>query len=750
MSRTWCLAIAVALCLSAATSRVGKTNEPETSNDRAGASEPTPDSVERIGILGRYRIGQWTAVDVRGFKDGPDGSPAIAQLETVDGDQAPVVFQQPVDASTGLMVPGREAAPLLIRDPQGSSDAWRLPPAGAPNKEPAMIPEGMPWVLVFGDSLGIESIGANELLNRESAIAVTAIRDARSLPDRSLGLMGVDLIVVTSSGQSVLRDLTQTQRTALHRWLIGGGTVLTCLGQDSEEILTAADWLAKALPRTVSLAGTVKLDPAGFESFTNSQTRLPPLEGIELPKTTGRQAVGETLIAGRTTRRVSASLAARYSAGLGEVRIIAADLESAGFADWPERLDLVRRVVGGVLKDDRNEPDGNSRQSGYSDLAGQVRRTLDQFDLKRAVSFSIVALVIGALITLVAPLDYYLVQRVLGRPLLGWMTFPFVAILISVALIVAAQPRRITSDQGSAVADELARLNSMEFLDLDMATGFGRLFRWGFLYSHPSRQVNVSARPTEMLDRITKELRYRLVAPFGFPGRSMGGIQIETSVSPSTVAIRRQSPDAGAAMLSDIESLSLAPRSSKSLAVTMQLQHQLQAPPMRMRPGTELLQGSLSNPLPTDLLDGMLIYRNWVYLLPTRFPAGGVIQDIDTLRQKNFRWQLSRQRALESSSEGEVWDVTTRDQPRRLAEVLMFHDAAGGSRYTTLQHHVLGNLDFSDLLNGDRCVLVGRVADRWTQFSLDGSTDVLKGNSLSMVRVVLPVRPIGFIPTPRD
>ena len=34
------------------------------------------------------------------------------------------------------------------------------------------------------------------------------------------------------------------------------------------------------------------------------------------------------------------------------------------------------------------------------------------------------------------------------------------------------------------------------------------------------------------------------------------------------------------------------------------------------RSGSELLQGKLANPLDVDILDGMLIYGNWIYVLP--------------------------------------------------------------------------------------------------------------------------------------
>ena len=82
----------------------------------------------------------------------------------------------------------------------------------------------------------------------------------------------------------------------------------------------------------------------------------------------------------------------------------------------------------------------------------------------------------------------------------------------------------------------------------------------------------------------------------------------------------------------------------------------------------------------------------------------------------------------------------------RVAEMLMFHDAAGGSRYTSLRDDPLSKLDFSHLLSDDRCVLVGRLAEPLTtcqvttEFSGEQpSIDQEIGQMLSLIRVVLPV-----------
>ena len=118
-----------------------------------------------------------------------------------------------------------------------------------------------------------------------------------------------------------------------------------------------------------------------------------------------------------------------------------------------------------------------------------------------------------------------------------------------------------------------------------------------------------------------------------------------------------------------------------------------------------------------------------------------IAERIDTLRQKNFRWKLSRQTALESSRETEEWDPSSVMLPGRVAEMLMFHDAVGGTRYTGLRDEPLSSLDLSHTLSEDRCMLLGRLSNDLTTLDLtDGDTSIeTVGQSLTMIRVVRPV-----------
>ena len=152
------------------------------------------------------------------------------------------------------------------------------------------------------------------------------------------------------------------------------------------------------------------------------------------------------------------------------------------------------------------------------------------------------------------------------------------------------------------------------------------------------------------------------------------------------------------------------------------------------RRGSELLEGRLTNSLSVDILNGALVFGEWVYLLPTRFKAGQTIDNIDTLRQKNFRWLLARREALENSSRSEPWDPEMYADMPRLAEILMFESVVGGQDYTGLSNRSLQDLDLSYLLKQDRAILFGQLEI----FALQVDIPVQRA-SVSAVRVIVPV-----------
>ncbi|QDV46928.1 hypothetical protein Enr13x_68370 [Stieleria neptunia] len=741
-------------------------------------AETTADAVV-VGINGHYRVGRPTAIRlaeaIGATMRTEAGTPSPFTLETLDGDGVRVRYGMYPNATEdsdaielGYVVPGSEAAPLTIeRTTEAGTEVivqTRFPAAGRPASGPSMIPAGMPWIVSVGDPLGVDQIGAsNVLLDKAARIAVTRIDSADRLPFQSLGYDGVDMVMVNASGVPVLQAMVGEQTDALVSWLRRGGHLFVCLGEATERTLQAAPWLASLLPvEDVTLS---RYDPAAFETFTSSQTPLDVFQGIKLPRREGR-----VLISGRTTRRVSAVLGADYVIGLGHATVVTADLDAPRFAQWPERLDLVKQVVGDLLEEQTGERDGRTGSTSFSDLAGQMRGVLDQFAIKPRFSFSVVSVVVMLLIALIGPLDYLLINRVWGKPLLGWVSFPLMAIALSVLLVIQAAPQTVADAAGTGSANPdaagaasatsaLLRANQFQVTDIDLVDGAGRGFAWCSLYSHDPARVDVRYGAREAFELLEPQplgqpgstASRSFVFPMGYPGRAFGGIQLagentvfdEYSVVPSTI-----DSDVGRGVKTELNGLTIAPRSSKSIAARCSFAADTdRAVSVIRRPGSELLRGALVNPLPYDLLDGVLIYGNWVYLLPTRVPAGSSVAELSELRQKNFRWRLTRQQSADQSTTATTpWSPSDFSDAKRVAEMILFHRAAGGELFTGLGHHVLGDLDLSELLVEDRCLLMGRTEKPLFELevkeTMDGSAGFIQpgGQVLSMVRVVVPVR----------
>ena len=616
-----------------------------------------------VGIEGHCRTGCWTGI--RNF-----GNQPISSIETRDGDGVRVQYRQSGGSSWSYAVPGSEAAPLVIHSGEDVLGSTRFPIVGSPARGAAMIPGSMRWVIALGDPLGIDTIGANELLGRDATIAVSQPRirfiatrfGARFRWRRCVGHHRLQ--------RALLAALTPSQCSAIGDWIHDGGYLLLTLGRSSDRLMAVAPWLLELLPIDQLAIETVS--PSALETFTSTQTPLDTFSSAMLPKDEGR-----VLLMGRTTRRVSTPLAVEYGVGFGKILVIAADLDDESFAPWPERLDLITQLTGQRLVADTEPLPTRQRATAYDDLAGQLRGSLDRFSTRRGLRFSILSLILLALIAAIGPLDYLLVNRLLGRPLLGWITFPLVVIGLSITLIWQSRPIPVAGS--GKFATDLER-NQIEIFDLDSIAGMGRGFAATYFYTHDACRLDLDVAMDSSLRSISDGTASVITSPLGYPGQAFGGIPIaiEDTRLPTYGVLLEHTGDSRSTSL---VGLPIASRSSKGLVSRCWFKPKLaKEVSMYRRPGSELLQGELINPLPLDLLGGMLIFRNWAYLLPTRFPAGGRVASVGNLRQKNFRWQLARQQALEASdTRTEAWDPAKVDSLDRIAEMLMFHGAAGGA-----------------------------------------------------------------------
>jgi len=722
---------AVLLCICALLLSVGAAR----AQSKAGESTSTTprisndDSPIKIGIDGVYRPGQWTAIRLEGSTSDQ------CSVHTLDGDGVNVVYEQPRSSTSPWLyaIPGTTGVPLVVSDGEGS-DLHRGRFVGK-SIEPKMI-----WVVAIGDTLGLEEIGRNDLIGRESSVAVSVIRSAVDFPDQALGLSGVDLLLLGPSSIELLSKLDATQGRAVVRWIRQGGRLLISVGKNSAGIFKAAPWLTEVLPLEKDLS-TIRLDPSAIETFTSSQVRLPNLEAAEFPA-----RGGETLINGRNAARQPARVAVEYSAGFGRVIAMAIALDSVELAAWPQRSLLVTRLAGKLFESELdNRRDARSKSlTGYDDLAGQVRSSLDRFEHKRRIPYSVISVILLVLAGLIGPIDYFVVNRVLGRPLLGWITFPLTILLISSLLIMVGGPATSepialpakTRDIALEAVPSKTLINRIEILDVDTTTkeSLGRGWSWAHLTSLDAAK---SAYPASLSPELlaSPSSSSTVSAPFGYAGTTFGGISIagEDKRLPSYQV--RLTLNEVNALSSQVENIPLAPGGSKGVVTRWTFEPKLAGQStLARRRGSELLEGSLTNPLAVDILNGALVFGEWVYLLPTRFRAGETIEDVEVLRQKNFRWLLSRREALENSSRAEPWNVEMYQDMPRLAEMLMFDSVAGGRDYTGLSNRPLTDLDLSYMLNNRTAIVYGQLASPALEIDLP-----VQRASVSAVRVILNV-----------
>lgn len=740
----WLIATALIGCLGSLALSVRSHADPPPAAPQAAVAP-------QVGIGGVYRPGHWTAVRLAaatglaeqvGQERQPDRPPptdvgsgdrdglfqAIVQIETWDGDGVRTIYTQPNSGVSrwAYASPGVAAAPLRLTTEGGQLVRSRW-------GDGAIEPQ-TPWVVVIGDPLAITTVGRNELLGRESSVAVSVAQSSTQLPDHAIGWDGVDLLVINRQGRGLIAELSERQIAAITDWLIGGGRILLSPGQAVDELLDVAPWLAR-LASIGPEVGTVQIDAAGLETFTSSQTRLPVLRGMALDASSGRP-----LISGRNLQRQPIALAIERTVGLGRLTITSFPLDDPELAGWAQRLTLINRLLPGVLESDsdRRRDSRPATVAPYNDLAGQIRSGLDRFQLNRQIPFSVISAVLLTLVALVGPLDYWLINRVLGKPLLGWVSFPLSVLAVGGILVLLARP-------GDAItAESPLRENRIEIIDIagsgDQAVA--RLTSIGHLYSGAASLADYSPTLTAAWSDLAAKTAASptassvLTRPYGYASSTFGGILI-AGEDPHLPAYQVNVIDGGAAapLTSRLNAIPIAPAGAKGFVSSLSFPIQMAAHEgLAQRRGNELLTGQLTNPLPMDLLDGVLVYGNWAYLLPTRLGAGQTIASIESLRQKNFRWHLLRRVVTDNSMSSDLWDPEMTDDLPRLAEILMFEQAVGGRDYTGLSNRPWKSLDLSYLLSDKQAILYGRLEAPILDTGVTAQQPVA-----SAVRIVLPV-----------
>jgi hypothetical protein len=371
-----------------------------------------------------------------------------------------------------------------------------------------------------------------------------------------------------------------------------------------------------------------------------------------------------------------------------------------------------------------------------------VRATQDFFpEVNRSSHWTVMGLMLLYLI-LIGPLDYLLVHRVLKKPHLTWLTFPL--------LVAAAAGLTIWSAR--SVNGNQMRLNQLDVVDLSASEGTLRARSWLTLYSPRMQRYDVGLEPDAGWGRSASEKPSDLsLCWYGVPEDGFGGMYRPAGLEMNLPAYSI-SPDRDV-----IDRLPILQWSTRTL--TGRWHHQGEPLVRGDLKASALgrLSGTLTHRLPVPIEDWVLAYGNRIYW--TMQPgATAQIRPLvpnvpwspaePTVNQRELRGYLTGARAREvdrrpGQTSGNIIHEQTPYDPLNLNEadlwqMLTFHEAAGGSRYTRLTNFLLDDLDLSRELRLGRAVLFGRISRPAARPTIDGEPTE-PTHQTTFVRLVLPV-----------
>lgn len=666
----------------------------------------------RVGFAGHYKAGVWTPVEVM-LRGGTQRQEGHVRLTVSDGDGVPSSVVSPPDQPCIVLPEQITVQHLFLRFGRVSSTltaefvvdgrvAARREFESAVDPGPAQFPLAVPALqpLVVSVGAAAEVASAIELHRtgptREDAVAQVA--DFNRLPARWYGYEGVEAVILSTSRPDLFEKLSAAgdQLEALDRWVRLGGRLVLCAGSAGDRLLAPGAPLSRFAPGTFTeMVALRRL--AAFEAYAGGSAPIPATKqerALRVPRLHGVQGVIEA-------READLPLVVRTAHGFGQVLFVAADLDQPPLSEWKDRrLVLAKLLDLPATPLDDKEQDFSVLHFAYNDLSGQLRGALDQFRGVRLVSFGLVATAIVLYIALIGPGDFFFLKHVLRRMRLTWITFPATVLIVSLAAYAIAHWLK-----GSDL-----RMNQADVVDVDVASGQVRGTAWFNLFSpridafdlalapQPPFGIGSPAAPADSGSGT-------LLGWLGLPGRALGGMNPRAQGPPLWTDAYTFAPD-----LSVMLEVPIQAWSTKSFTARWQAT----APKTLV---AELVEvdgapvGSIRNMLDVALTDCLLAYRAWAYRLGDLAPGEALRLAGDAPRSELRTVLTGRKYVQEEKTLRQritPYDRASVD-PEYILGVMLFHEAAGGTRYTDLSNAFQPFVDLSNLLKTDRAILVARI-----------------------------------------
>jgi hypothetical protein len=343
-----------------------------------------------------------------------------------------------------------------------------------------------------------DSLYSKDNSNRRVAV----IEDVRQLPNRWFVYEPIDLMILATGNRDNLNALLNEQegrKDALIDWVRHGGRLIVSVGRN-QDVVAGIKALQPVLPVAITglkqkvaelrrMATWTGPQPKAFQNPTsrNNPGTRPPVDVAKLERKPGREI--DVLL----SEQEDFPLIVRGSYGLGQVTVVAFDLDAQPFTAWAPsgQRDFWKKLLeytAPPAPNDQMMQGGRmvSNQNVDPDLATKLEGQLEVFDDVPVISFGWVALFILLYILVVGPLDYFFLKKVVKRLELTWITFPTVVITISVAAYFTAYWLK-GNDQ---------KINKLDVIDIDAQTGtvFGN--SWFTIFSPRIQNYTVAVEPS--------------------------------------------------------------------------------------------------------------------------------------------------------------------------------------------------------------------------------------------------------------
>jgi hypothetical protein len=705
----------------------------------AATAAVASDQIEDLkpGFLGQYKVGNWCPVRVLVTADG-DGFTGILDLSASDSDGVMVHYGLPQGTEGGRIVTlaANQSAYFMSYVKPGKLDASitaRLLEVGTgkevnrrefspdSNQIPAPLRQEVALTVALGRPAGLDS----SLIGKRPGFAEEHYRTAqlesgRELPARWYGYEGVNQVVLATSNPRMLDEMDLAAQQSLEAWVKNGGHLVVSISDSWQRVLKS--FLGPMLPAEIE--GTVTVSQLReLEAFAGAPVPIKLRPGTRLPKLVRLR--GKLLVG---TPEIPIVVQAPY--GLGMVTLTALELDREPFSSWEAKTDFwIKLLQFGRLGDTSEQALQAYATEAMTDLSSALHTHLEQFEGISLVSFQWVALLIFLYILLIGPGDYFFVKRVLKRMELTWITFPTLVVLVSLGAWFGARWLKGTE----------LRINKIDLVDLDQASGTVRGTSWFALFSPQVERYDIGMAPTLGIDRKARPAdEYRtLVSWYGVPEDSLGGFQ-----RPGGVGLFGRSYRYGP----DAQSLAGVPIQNWAMKGFSARWHGGAGPTIDVElertPGDHL-RGTVTNRLSEPIDNAVLAFAHRVYPLGKLAP--GAALRVERSTPEDLANYVVRRSAGTAAATGAARSRRSVDSfhPANTLLVMMFNRLLPADARRP-RNDYLHDLDLSGHLMHQRAILIGDVPGDGARLKL-GDRELTAGKQPNLttytaIRVLVPVK----------